>query len=59
MVLIPSIYKLTHVFPAELASSSGGVGVKVAVSEVTLLVDPQLALVIIHDLLPVGTIPDG
>lgn len=50
----PSSLKLTDVFPAEAASSSGTIGVQVSISEVTLLVEPQATFVIIQYLLPVG-----
>lgn len=48
--------KLTDIFPAEAASSTRPVGVQVSVSEVTLLIDPQAALVIIHHMLPTLTL---
>lgn len=54
-IFIPSAFKLTNIFPAEAASSSRAVGVQVSISKVTLLVEPQSTLVIIHYLLPVGT----
>lgn len=49
------LFKLTHIFPTEAASSSRAVRVQVAVGKVTLLVEPQPTLVIVHYLLPVGT----
>lgn len=54
-IYIPSSHKLTNIFPTEAASSSRAIRVQVAVSKVTLLVEPQTPLVIIHYLLPVGT----
>lgn len=54
-IFTPSSFKLTDIFPTEAASSSRTVRVQVPVSEVTLLVEPQTPLVIIHYLFPVGT----
>lgn len=56
-VFIPSSCELTNIFPAEASSSSRAIRVQVAISEVTLLVEPQTAFVIIHYLLPVETTP--
>lgn len=49
------VCKLTYILPTEASSSSRTIRVQVAISEVTLLVEPQTTLVIIHYLLPVGT----